>query len=399
VITLGVSNIVGYHIFSRRVILKGKLTLLSGLHVGAGRAVGPTASDLPVLKDINGSPFIPGSSLKGVLRSNVEAFLRSFQKGTTEYLACCQVGGDSNSKDPSLRPCITKDEKEDIVRKPQGNILIWEKSCWVCKLFGSPWLASKVQFVDLHVASEWTPELLAVRDGVAIDRESETAAARKKFDFEVVPPGTQFQLEIVVENPEDYELGMLIFGMDLLNDGLALLGGNKSRGLGRVRIELEEVEEITPQTILEELKAEEEPSEPSSEEASEDRDISQYDDLQQDLRTCLEEAGSLDHEGLVLAMQKRGWTKAKLNEKGYRNWKELFDKSVSAGVISRFGDMFHPPGSVPAEDKPTPAPSKEETSEREEEVQRKVKTWKDALYKKLKQALEEKPCSGSSTTS
>ncbi|MEM2913995.1 MAG: CRISPR-associated RAMP protein Csx7, partial [Candidatus Bathyarchaeia archaeon] len=166
----------GYHIFSRRVRLRGTITLLTGLHIGAGRTIGTSGSDLPVLKDLNGSPFIPGSSLKGVLRSNTEAFLRSFQGSTKTYLTCCQVGGDENSKDPASRPCITRDEKEKLCKQKNADALIWQKSCWVCQFFGSPWIASKVHFMDLFLTSPWANELLSIRDGVAIERDSETAA-------------------------------------------------------------------------------------------------------------------------------------------------------------------------------------------------------------------------------
>lgn len=238
-----------FAVFSRRVVLRGSVVLLSGLHVGSGRALGPAASDLPVMRDARGYPFIPGSSLKGVLRSTVEALLRGLKPG----LACQPLKGD--------QLCISPNQMEEWRQQVvQGHLTwaqldekVWQKSCWVCRAFGSPWLASKLYFPDLLVSSPWAPELLTVRDGVAIDRETETAAAGLKFDFEVVPPGTAFGLEVYAENPEDYELGMLAVGIDMLNEGLAFLGGHKSRGLGRVRVEVREIEEWTPQAVLSRL--------------------------------------------------------------------------------------------------------------------------------------------------
>lgn len=195
-----------------------------------------------------------------MLRSTLEAFLRSFHRAD---LACCPVGGDERSNDPTRRPCISRTDMEGLRRRAEDaarqrkqfdlDAAVWEKSCWVCRAFGSPWVASKFQFLDATLSSPWVPELLEVRDGVAIDRESETAASGLKFDLEVVPPGTQFQAEIVAENPDDYELGMLVLAVELLNDGLARLGGATSRGLGRVRFELDEVTEVTPQEILSRL--------------------------------------------------------------------------------------------------------------------------------------------------
>lgn len=399
---------IGYQVFSRRILLRGKLNLLSGLHVGAGRAIGVAASDLPVLKDIKGNPFIPGSSLKGVLRSNVEAFLRGFRPRTEALLACCQVGGDEDAEDPDRRPCVGPKRKEKLRRRKDGDARIWQESCWVCRSFGSPWIASKVQFVDLHLASAWAPELLAVRDGVAIDRESETTAGKQKFDFEVVPPGTQFGVEILFENPEDYELGLLMLGMEFLNDGLALIGGNTSRGLGRVRFELEEVVEDTPQDILARLRdrtrqtsEQEESATPSGDE--EEALSEPADEAQKDVQLCLESSESLDHNGLVAAMQERGWKSKSTLPEEYNNWKDLFEKSVQRGIIARTGEEFHLPGRTPADAEAVstvsePSEEDEERARKREEAEQKANVWKDALYQKLKKTLEEKPCSPCSTT-
>ena len=265
-----------YQIFDRRVLLKGHLVLTTGLHIGQGRDIGTGSTDLPVIKDRSGRPFIPGSSFKGVLRSCIESILRAMQKDTGTFMSCLPVGGipvsdqardqteDCKSCPESCPrtvsdllegPCIPQACKENLIGKDDADFLLWEKSCWVCQCFGSPWLSSKVQISDMPVVlSTWEPELLQVRDGVAIDRESETAAERQKYNFEVVPPNTRFEFEILVENPDDRDLGMLFMGFDMINDGMALLGGNTSRGLGKVRIEIGEIEEQTPDTILENLR-------------------------------------------------------------------------------------------------------------------------------------------------
>ena len=396
----------GYQIFYRRVILKTTLTLVSGLHIGAGREIGATASDLPVLKDINDNPFIPGSSLKGVLRSNVEAFLRGFARAD---LVCCQIGGDEEADDPALRPCIGRNRKEELRKAANSDARIWEESCWVCRFFGSPWIASKVQFIDLPVVTAWAPQLLAVRDGVVIDRESETAAKGKKFDFEVVPPGTKFGAEILIENPEDYELGMLMLSFDFINDGLALLGGNTSRGLGRMRIDLDEIAEFTPDSILANLRSEEAPTsdipQPSEEASpSEESSPGPGDEAQQEMRACLKLSGILDHDGLVSAMQERDWAKPRLKELGYDNWKMLFETSVRAGIISQTGEEFHLPGEKPeqpiADEFEAPlSQEEEEKALKREEAREKAKIWKDALYRKLKETLEggKEGCSKPST--
>jgi CRISPR-associated RAMP protein (TIGR02581 family) len=350
---------IGYQAFQTRVKLVGTLTLLSGLHIGQGRALEPAASELPVLKDWGGRPFIPGSSLKGVLRSNLEAWLRGLFPQNWRHIACDRVGGGE--------VCINNERKQQIIQQhrdnlPEADRLLWKESCWICRFFGSPWLASKVQVLDLSV-KEWRPEQLMVRDGVVIDRESETAASKLKYDFEVVPPGTTFRLQLLVENPDPWEMGLLMVGFDLLNEGYALLGGDTSRGLGRVRVDWEEIRTVTPQQLLEELPAETE-AEPRAEERSNqlpeevrtepvsgsERESKEEaaDPIKAVVASLQELGGTADHEALVAAMRERGWTKQRLQEafqkeKGF-NWKQLFERAVKEGRMVEVEGRYALPG-------------------------------------------------------
>ncbi len=60
-----------------RLTVRGDLLALTALRIGAGRATEIIAADLPVLRDALGAPFIPGASLKGALRAQVEAVVRA----------------------------------------------------------------------------------------------------------------------------------------------------------------------------------------------------------------------------------------------------------------------------------------------------------------------------------
>ena len=64
-----------FETFKNRLEIKGKLTTVTALRISAGRSSEPIGSDLPVIKDMLGRPFIPGSSFKGALRSRLESFL------------------------------------------------------------------------------------------------------------------------------------------------------------------------------------------------------------------------------------------------------------------------------------------------------------------------------------
>jgi CRISPR/Cas system CSM-associated protein Csm3 (group 7 of RAMP superfamily) len=57
-----------------RLEVRGELKLLTPMHIGSGERLGVVTDD-PVVRFANqpdGTPFIPGSSLRGVLRSRLE---------------------------------------------------------------------------------------------------------------------------------------------------------------------------------------------------------------------------------------------------------------------------------------------------------------------------------------
>jgi len=60
--------------FENRLRITGELVAVTGVRVGmSAESAMPTATDLPVIKDANGRPFIPGSSLRGAVRAHINA--------------------------------------------------------------------------------------------------------------------------------------------------------------------------------------------------------------------------------------------------------------------------------------------------------------------------------------
>jgi CRISPR-associated RAMP protein (TIGR02581 family) len=217
--------------FDNRVTFSGTLTTLTALRIGAGRATGVTGTDLPVVRDVLGRPYIPGSSFKGALRSQIESVMRTLSaKG-----AC----------DPLSDPCVSDEQMQEWQQKRRQAVMtdeqlaenIYGESCNICRVFGSNWLASKVSLRDLRVKDEMWFDQYQIRNGVAIDRDTGTAAEKKLYDFEVVPSATEFECEIVVENASDPELGLLALALRPFERGDGALGGARSRGLGVVKIE------------------------------------------------------------------------------------------------------------------------------------------------------------------
>jgi CRISPR-associated RAMP protein (TIGR02581 family) len=195
----------------RRTSVTGVLETVTALHIGAGQPQTTVGTDAPVIRDVLGRPFVPGSSFKGVLRSNLEALLRSSPGG--KLWTCNPLGEKSPNRDD--RPCVTREERKAIfdnnnpmadnnrpmtTRLTEWTDLLERKTCSICSLFGSPWLAARVSIPDMSVLGEWRDSSYRIRDGVAIDRENLTAATNLKYDFETVSPGTRFAFNLIVEN-------------------------------------------------------------------------------------------------------------------------------------------------------------------------------------------------------
>jgi CRISPR-associated RAMP protein (TIGR02581 family) len=151
-----------------------------------------------------------------------------------------------------------KEQKKEFKKDDRAltEALLKDTDC-VSQVFGSPWIAGKFQVRDLTVLPEAWFGQYQERDGVAIDRDTETAADGKLYDFQVVPAGTPFEFRAVVENAEDWELGLLMIGLHQFENEMIPLGGGRSRGLGVVKLQLDEmlwVKPNSPQDLMDYLK-------------------------------------------------------------------------------------------------------------------------------------------------
>lgn len=163
--------------------------------------------DNPVIRDAYGRPYIPGSTMKGVLRSWVEKVARS--RGL-----------------PVVDPWV----------EPEGTYTPVEV------LFGSQRIGSRLVFYDVTPITEAKTE---VRTGVAIDRVFSTAYPELLYRIEYVSPGAKWDFKMealnldLVEPPSGgderilAELAQSI--IDALKRGIQV-GGRRSVGAGLVRL-------------------------------------------------------------------------------------------------------------------------------------------------------------------
>lgn len=211
--------------------IEGIITLESGLHIGAGDTemkIGGT--DNPVIKHPHtNEPYIPGSSLKGKIRSLLEMRSGLMVKTDGKPLGHKHLIG------------LEGKQKTDC-----ENIL---------KLFGASGSEKdeneigpcRASFADCPLEEEWKKEALSeqralteVKSENSIDRIKGTVTPGGPRFTERVPAGTHFRFSIALkklsdaENLEDY----LLQGMKLLE--LDALGGNGSRGYGQIKFVFED---------------------------------------------------------------------------------------------------------------------------------------------------------------
>lgn len=197
----------------QRCILQGSITALTDIHIGAGKGSGHEIGDidLPILKDSFGRAYIPGSSIKGKVRTEAERIER-------------EIGGDVCTPPDVKRMCGTIKSKLDDL-------------CICCRVFGTAGdnisSASKVRFRDSYPTEK--VEQTDVRTGIAMNRSTASVRERALYSVESIPAGTQFEFELVTENLSEEESTLLRASIKSVED--SAIGGGSSRGFGKVKFQ------------------------------------------------------------------------------------------------------------------------------------------------------------------
>jgi CRISPR-associated protein Csm3 len=211
----------------RRYLFTGDLVLRTAMHLGGGDGtLGST--DSPVVRRPDGQPFIPGSSLKGAFRSTVEKLALTIGLPNMEL--------DALDLTSNWVKAFNTRRREKEWTEEQTVAAVAAEWPVTAHLFGTQYTASKLSFSDAYLRDE-AESVVQRRDGVAIDRDSERAMDRLKYDYEVVPPTVRFGFELLLENPGPVDLGLTCLGLSELRSGLFALGGKRSSGLGRCMLE------------------------------------------------------------------------------------------------------------------------------------------------------------------
>ena len=194
--------------------LDGPVLIKSGIETGSG----PDMTFVKVFRNGGEEVYLPGSSLKGMLRSHAERITRTLAPDNPS--AAC---------DPFNTNCGNK---------KGNNSEVYKSSCLICKLFGSIGFAGRLATEDAY--SDGRAPKPQQRDGVGIDRFTGGAARRAKFDLEVINEGL-FATAMHIRNFELWQLGLIGFVLQDLTDGFIRIGFGKSRGFGKVSGEIKRV--------------------------------------------------------------------------------------------------------------------------------------------------------------
>jgi len=229
-----------------RYIFRGALVLRDAMHVGSGE--GDERADSLFARS-NGKLYIPGSSLRGALRSTVERIANALGKNT-----CLLFDSSSSSACITSNPKLLEGEKERVEKHGEEwneqkmlNFLQQGKLCDTCKVFGSTHFASKVKITDLYPIQNSTPKD-SVRYGIGIDRDTETASEGALFQIEVVEKDCRFDFELIAENLDGTdEWGLLCIGLlEMMRKkeegGSFYIGAKSAAGLGRCHLMLNKIE-------------------------------------------------------------------------------------------------------------------------------------------------------------
>jgi CRISPR-associated protein Csm3 len=209
----------------KRFILEGVIETVTPLHIGSGKGDREMGEpDMPVILAPGGEPYIPGSSLKGRTRAEVERLAK-----------CVELFG-----------CIPPDTRTMCgSRRSPGGF------CPACRIFGTAGtvsVAGKVKFRDAYPVAP-IGELLE-RTGIAIDRRTGTVDPKMRalYVVEAVPRGSQFRLEIVLENMTEDELKL--FKAALRSVEWSSLGGSSAKGFGKIQFQFKRLREHSTQFYL-----------------------------------------------------------------------------------------------------------------------------------------------------
>lgn len=186
----------------KKIILTGQIEVITGLHIGgSSTTINIGETDLNVIKSPNtGQPIIPGSSLKGKLRSLL-AKVEGYQSVDEDQEPLTNIFGSS---------------KQDVVTRL---------------------IVRDAYLTNGDTIKEWEMENTYTEVKWENTNNRTKGAAEHPRQLERVPQGAQFSYEMVLDVYDDDAgqgyLEVIKKAMKLLEDDY--LGGSGTRGYGKIK--------------------------------------------------------------------------------------------------------------------------------------------------------------------
>lgn len=195
---------------------------------------GPDMVPVTTLRDGRPVYFLPGTSLKGVLRSQFERIARTLQPASV----CIPYYDPKRPTDFNMPVQEEQDSfgcgfREPGKGRPHTTATAYLESCAACRMFGSLRFGGRLSIGDAYELPE-RPSKPSPRNGVGIDRFTGGTVRGLLFDL-IVLEGGVFETAVRLTNFELWQLAALNFLLQDLADEMISIGSGRSRGLGRVK--------------------------------------------------------------------------------------------------------------------------------------------------------------------
>ncbi|MDJ0274093.1 MAG: RAMP superfamily CRISPR-associated protein [Aigarchaeota archaeon] len=184
---------------------------------------------------VNGRPCVPGSSVKGNVRSRIELSIVARNGAVRSCYVRASPPQLASDRRAWRHRAIWGNEVLREDRGPPCDLTRGSSVCLVCDLFGTAGLKGLIEFGDF----------------VGEDVELEPVEGQFGLKLMAAKPGSQFIGNVSFTNLRPWELGLLLFGMGIRNGPVGeqvLLGRLKyvgaigNRPIGRVRYVLDAIE-------------------------------------------------------------------------------------------------------------------------------------------------------------
>jgi CRISPR/Cas system CSM-associated protein Csm3 (group 7 of RAMP superfamily) len=178
------------------IVIKGILENVSPFVIGTGKG---DIIDIEIIKDENGNPYIPATSFVGAVRHFIKRNYKEGDKNAWEYF----WGSETNEN-----------------KGTQSHFIV----------------------SDLRLRNDEDTNLIAVRDGVAIDEKMGIAKEKAKYDYEIVNKDLEFELKAEIkirEGFKDKKSGILKILKTIITElkaGNVYFGAFTTKGFGRFNL-------------------------------------------------------------------------------------------------------------------------------------------------------------------